>query len=232
MGNLSVEHLIQRQIHHWNRYRELLGLAEEPELVRPRPIIAISRQLGSGGRELADALARRLDLQIHGYSLIDEIARRHDLERQFVEQLDEGTRSEIELWVRGVLEQRNFTSDQYLASLVRVVRTLAVHGGVLFLGRGTHLILGELCSLRLRVTASAETRVRAVMRYEKLDVAAARERVTASDAERDRFVRRMFKVEPDDPRQYDLIFNTDNLPPRELVGIAMTALEARGTFRE
>ena len=232
MSNLPIERLIQRQIHHWSRYRELLGPDGEPQPARPRPIITISRQLGSGGRELAGALARRLDLQIHGYSLIDEIARRHDLERRFVEQLDEGTRSEIELWVRGVLEGRNFGSDQYLASLVRVVRTLAALGGVLFLGRGAHLILGDLCALRLRVTASAETRERAVMRYENLDAAAARERVAASDAERDRFLRKQFKVEPDDPRQYDLILNTDNLPPHELVGIALAALEARGAFRE
>jgi len=232
MSNLSIEHLIQRQIHHWNRYRELLGLAEAPEQIRPRPIVTISRQLGSGGRVLAEALARRLDLQIHGYSLIDEIAGRHDLERRFVEQLDERTRSEIELWVRGVLERRNFTSDQYLASLVRIVRTLAAHGGVLFVGRGAHLILGGLCSLRLRVTASVGTRMDAIMRYENLDAAAARARVATSDEERDRFLRKLFKVEPDDPRQYDLVLNTDNLPPHELVSIAMTALEARGTFRE
>jgi len=75
-------------------------------------------------------------------------------------------------------------------------------------------------------------RVRTVMRYENLDAAAARARVATSDEERDRFLRKLFKAEPDDPRQYDLVLNTDNLPPSELVGIAMTALEARGTFRE
>ena len=97
--------------------------------------------------------------------------------------------------------------------------------------RGAHLILGDLCALRLCVTAPVETRVRTVMRYEELDADTARARVEASDAQRERFLRKHFRVEPDDPRQYDLVLNTANLPPQELVGIVMTALEARGAFR-
>jgi len=230
MPTRSIEHLIQRQIHHWNRYRELLQLADEEAPPRPRPIVAISRQLGAGARVLADGLARRLDLQIHGYSLIDEIARHRDLERKVVEQLDERERSAIDLWVQGVLRQRLFSHDQYHESLARAVRTLAAHGGVLFIGRGAHLILGEMCALRIRVVASLETRVRRVTAYESIDAGEARARIAESDAARDAFLRKLFKVEPDDPRQFDLVLNTDRVAPERLIDLVMAALEARGAF--
>ncbi len=230
MTTRSLEQLIQRQIHHWNRYRELLRLAEEPERVRPRPIVTISRQLGAGARVLAEDLARRLDLQIHGTSLIDEIARDAALERRVVEQLDERERSAIDLWVQGVLRRRIFSHDQYHLALARAVRTLAAHGGVVLVGRGAHLILGDLCDLRVRVVAAADTRAPRVARYEGCDEATARARLAESDAARDGFLRRGFKVEPDDPRQYDLVLNTDRVPPERLIDIAMAALEARGTF--
>ena len=231
MPSRSIEQLIQRQIHHWNRYRELLRLADEESAPRPRPIITISRQMGAGARTLADDLARRLDLQVHGYSLIDEIARHRDLERKVVEQLDERERSAIELWVQGVLRQRMFSHDQYHESLARAVRTLAALGGVLFIGRGAHLILGEMCALRVRVVAARESRARRIMVYEGCDHDSARSLCEESDAARDAFLRKLFKVEPDDPAQYDLILNTDRIEPPRLIEVAMAALEARGVLR-
>ncbi len=230
MPTRNIEQLIARQIHHWNRYRELLRLSPEPEKVKPRPIITISRELGSGGRVLAAALAERLDLQIHGFSLIDQIARDRNLERRVVEQLEESERSSIELWVRGALSRRLFSHDQYLVSLVKAVRTLAVHGGVVILGRGAHVILADECALRVRLVAGVEKRVRALMAYEKIDETTARARIAESDAARGAFLRKLFEVDPDDPRQYDIVVNTDRVPPARVVEIAMQALEARGVF--
>ncbi len=226
------EQLIQRQIHNWNRYRELLRLSAEPERVKKRPVIAISRELGGGARTLAAALAQRLDLEIHGISLIDHIARDKNLERRVVEQFDEQVRSQIDLWVEGVLNQRIFLRDEYHVSLVKVVRSLAALGGVVFIGRGAHLILADQAALRVLVVASVETRVANVMRYEHLDEKAARERVAAADASRSQFLRKLFRVEPNDPHHFDLVLNADRIEPQHMVEVAMAALEAKGVFRD
>jgi hypothetical protein len=66
MTDRVIEKLIQRQINQWNRWDEVLNASSDPASLRPRPIITISRQLGSGGRSLAEALAERLELQVHG----------------------------------------------------------------------------------------------------------------------------------------------------------------------
>ena len=226
----GIEAIIHRQIHHWNHYRELLRASTTPEQVRPRPILTISRELGSGGRLLADALARRLDLEVHGLSLIDYIARNKHVEREVIDHLDEHVRSEIDLWVEGMLKGRLFMRDDYHISLVRAIRTLAAHGGVVFIGRGANIVLADRASLRIRVIASIEARVKNLMQYEDLDESTARARIQESDAERARYTRTLFHVEVGDPHYHDLLINTDKIPVVRMVEIAMTALEARGVF--
>jgi cytidylate kinase len=230
MPTRNIETLIQRQIHNWHRWRELMQLAPEPEKVKPRPIIAISRELGSGGRVLANALAERLDLQVHGYSLIDEIARDRNLEQRIVAQLDERLQGEIELWVQGMLNRRLFTKEQYYVSLVKAVRTLAAHGGVVIIGRGAHIILADTCALRVRLVAAADSRVRNLMSYEQIDEATARARIVESDAARAAFLKKLFGVDANDPHDYDLMVNTDRVPLPRVVEVAMAMLEARGVF--
>ena len=226
----GIEAIIHRQIHHWNHYRELLRASTTPEQVRPRPFLTISRALGSGGRRLADARARRLDLEVHGLSLIDYIARNKHVEREVIDHLDEHVRSEIDLWVEGMLKGRLFMRDDYHISLVRAIRTLAAHGGVVFIGRGANIVLADRASLRIRVIASIETRVKNLMQYEDLDESTARARIQESDAERARYTRTLFHVEVGDPHYHDLLINTDKIPVVRMVEIAMTALEARGVF--
>jgi cytidylate kinase len=231
MPSIPTEKLIQRQIHQWNRYRELLATAEKPEEVQQRPIITISREMGSGARELARALAERLDLEIHGISIIDEIARDARLERRVVESLDERVRSQIDMWVAGVLKQRIFLRDNYHVALARAVRTLASHGGVVFLGRGANLILEEACSLRILMVAALDVRVRNVMRYEDIDENTAREQVERADRERRAFIEKVFHVDPNACHHYDLVLNTEHYDRARLIDVALAALEARGTFR-
>ena len=226
----SIEELIQRQVRQWHLHRELQRTVGEDAPPRPRPVITISRELGAGARGLARDLARRLDLQIHGVSLIDRIARDKDIERRFVDALDERSTSQIDLWVKGILNRRLFTRDAYLAALVRAVRMLAVDGGVVIIGRGANIILDGDCDLRLRVVASPGARIERVMSYEGVDRDEAQRMIEESDAARAGFLCEHFRVEVDDPRRYDLVLNTDRLRRERLAEMAMTALEVRGAF--
>jgi cytidylate kinase len=139
-------------------------------------------------------------------------------------------RSQIDLWVEGILNQRLFLRDQYHVSLVNTVRSLAAMGGVVFIGRGAHIILADSASLRICVIGSVGTRARNVMRYEGVDEQRAREMIAAADASRAEFLRKIFHAEPSDPHQFDLVLNADTVPPERMVEVAMAALEAKGVF--
>ena len=230
MSPKSIEQIIAKQIRQWHLHQELMKLDDTEETGLPRPVITISREMGSGGMDLAKSLSRRLDFQIHGKSLIDQIARDKGLEHKVVEQLDERIRSEVDLWVRGLLNRRLFSQNEYHVSIAKVVKTLAAHGGAIILGRGAHVILGGDNCLRVRVVAPLETRVARVKNVEDVSGEKARKMIVTSDTDRAEFHKKLYDVVPNDPCQYDLVINTERLPGGRAINLVLAAMEARGLF--
>ncbi len=226
----SIEQIIAKQIRQWNLHQELMRLDGTEEVRPPRPVITVSRELGSGGLDLATSLSRRLEYQIHGKSLIDQIARDKGLEQKVVEQLDERTRSEVDLWVESLLNQHLFSQSAFHLSVAKAVKTLAAHGGVIILGRGAHAILGGDNCLRVRVVAPLELRVSRVKAREGIDEAAACEMITVSDDERADFHRKLYDMGPNDPHQYDLVINSEHVRAGQSATLVMSAMEVRGFF--
>ncbi len=234
MSLLLTERLIQRQLNHWNRMRAFLHEHPQPDdRAGPRgPVITVSRLAGSGGRDLATALASRLGLDLQDHSLIATIAGDHELEHSIVAQLDERTVSQTRLWVQGILQRRLFMRDDFHQSLVRVVTTLAARGGVVFLGRGANLILQERADLRVRVVASTRHRVDRLCARANLSRAEARAVLDETDARRERFVREVFHVEPGSPENYDLVLNSDRMDLDTMVDHVLLALAHSATAAE
>jgi cytidylate kinase len=224
-----TEKLILRQINHWNRMRQFLHDREETpgDPPTPGPVITISRQAGSGGRRLAQALAERWNLDLHDQSLVERIAREVNLEQEIVGQLDERTVSQARLWVQGVLHKRLFLKDDYHTALVRIVTSLAARGGVVFLGRGANLILGVRATLRIRVVAPPALRLENLIERTGLSRPEARALRDETDRRREDFVRRVFGEEPGTPHNFDLVFNSDRLDLEQMVEAATLVLLAR-----
>ena len=224
MSLAITEKLIQRQINNWNRFREFLKDEDEDGPVKNGPVITISRLAGSGGRTLATGLADRLNISLHDQSLVDRIARDRNLERSVVSQLDENAISQTELWIKGVLNRRIFMKDEYHTSLVNIVTSLAAGGNVLFLGRGAHLILRDMATLRIRVVASWSTRLARIVERTGLSRAEARALLEETDRNREEFIRKVFKVDPNSPDNFDLILNSDRMKPECMLETATLPL--------
>ncbi len=226
-----TEKLIQRQINHWNRFREFLPEPATMENQPIGPIITISRLAGSGGRILASALADRLDLQLHDQSIVEKITRDSKLEAEMIAELDEAEISQARLWVRGVLNQRIFMRDQYHMALVKVITGLAAKGNVIFLGRGANHILGQNASLRIRLVASRPTRLKNIRERTGLSKPEIRAMLEETDRNRSEYIRRVFREEPGKAENYDLILNSDRLDMEcqvELVMLVLLAQQAGG----
>ncbi len=229
-----TEKLILRQINHWNRFKEFLKDEDEQRPARTGPVITISRMSGSGGRTLATNLADRLGITLQDQSLVDKIARDRNLAKSVVAQLDESAISQAELWVRGVLNQRIFLKDEYHTSLVSIVTKLAAAGNVIFLGRGANLILGHNATLRIRVVASRPTRLARITNRTGLSRAEARALLQETDRNREEFIRKVFKVNPNAPEHFDLVVNSDRIKPEgmlEMVTLALIDTQIGGRAR-
>jgi cytidylate kinase len=233
----SIEAIINRQLNRWNSIRHALayptddrsGKAQEmaPER-RSHPAICISRDLGSGARAIAGIICERLGYELLGTSIITEMARDLNVQRRLADSLDETIRGRLELFIDSCVAGREIDNKDYFKSLVRIVETFGIQGGVLFLGRGATFILREKAAISVLVTGAEEKRVRRVMRYKELSEKEARKVVRQSDRDRKQFIKTHFNAELYNPANYDLCINTDHLGAQDAADLIFMALERRG----
>ncbi len=220
------EKLIQRQINHWSRLRELLHEQAPPVEIGPGPVITVSRLTGAGGRTLAAGLAERLGCEVQDHSIVERIARTRRLSPELVALLDEQDIRQSDLWVRGVLENRLFLKEQYREALTETVLEMAAAGNAVILGRGAGHILGHRATLRVRLVAGTATRLARLQERSGLGRAEARVLLEETDRKREAFVRKLLGVDPFDAAGYDLVVNTDRLAPAEVVELVLVAMVA------
>ncbi len=193
----------------------------------PSPrVITISRQLGSGGRRIAEILGGWLHWPVWDKAILDVIASQSHLRYQarMFEFLDERAQSSIDALAYSLLGDVN--KHIYLHLLPRAVLLIAQNDAIL-LGRGAHLLLPE--AFKVRVVASFETRVRNLIRFEGSNEEAARKRIRVSDQEREAFLQELAgrlgrrRSEEDRDSEYDLTVNTDRFDVHEAASMILGA---------
>lgn len=219
----SIQAIVDRQIQRWN-VESKLRKQSGPSAQMLRPVITVSRTLGSGGEEVARTVAERMNLQIFGRELIDQIAERGEVRRELVEALDEHARSRVESWVDGMLRRRIFDEGDYYHQLVQVVLPLAQMGSVVIVGRGANFILhGQCRSLDVRIVAPLESRINRLMAQRAIGRSEAEQEIRSGDADRGKLMRRLFDRDWGDPLAYHLVLNTGEVCAEAAATIIETA---------
>lgn len=192
----------------------------------PKPVITISRDHGALGRQIANAVARRLDIPVYDREILDKIAERLNTDPQTLKMLDECVARARDMWLMRLFTGVDLSEDAYRNHLVNVVFSMARTGGII-LGRGSNVILSTSCALRVRVTASPEVCTRRVTARYGITEAEAREQIQAINHNRGRFVWEMFHHRNSDASNFDLVINTDRYDdPEALVDMVLSAYDA------
>jgi cytidylate kinase len=227
---VDVEHLVERQINLWNaemaRRRAAEATAESVE-EGLAPYIAVSRQLGSRGNELAGALAEELGYQLWDREIVDYIAERANVRVAAVKSLGETWYNRAHDWIAGTIDRRFLACDEYVRHLVEVVTAMATHGPCVFLGRGVGFFMPPERGLRVRVVAPIEQRVAYAAENYDMDITEARKLVNRSDASKEGFVRTYFRVDLGSPLSHDLCLNLGSMSVEEAVAVCLSAHRAK-----
>ena len=134
-------------------------------------IITISRQFGSGGRELGKRLAERLGWDYYDREIIDSLARAHGYEADFVRRAlaDHGWRN-VQLSYRNSFSHLLYNPGQQTELLVRereILRDIAALGSdCVIIGRDADVILEDYKPFRICVCAELQARLERCMRHE------------------------------------------------------------------
>lgn len=169
-------------------------------------IITISRQNGSLGDEIADAIASRLGTIV--------ISRKYALDNFFGE-INPGTLDRLNESAK-FFEMNLPGSDRtYSDILVERIRTLASESkdkDLIILGMGGSVLLaGFPGAVHIRVTASETTRINTVARKYRITNEEAAEVLNIADRKHKKFVKTLYDKDITAPEQFDLILNTDRL---------------------
>lgn len=183
-----------------------------------RPVVTLSRDYGSGGREIAQQLAKRLAVPVYDKELLDAVVERSGADPRLLAQLDEKTRGFWDTWILSLLSGENLLEENYRRHLVKVVLGILYTGnGGVIIGRGAHLILAQQDVFRVRITASPETCAERVAKKRAVSPEEARKLVELVNQNRSKFVWDVFKQRLNEPTTYDLTINTDRLAKFEEV---------------
>lgn len=107
-------------------------------------IITISRQFGSGGRQIGAHLSRRLVIPCYEKSLFEEASKNSGIHQMFFEEAEEHNDRLFTNIFSSVVSPWNMSLDDrmYLAQ-VETIRDLAEQGPCIIVGRGANQILND-----------------------------------------------------------------------------------------
>lgn len=190
------------------------------------PIIAMTREMASSGKDVALGLAEELGLSVIHHELVEhDVAGKIHVGASAVHRYLEG---KIQMFDRWSLEGKSvalFTAAELFE--------LAEKGNVIIRGWGGAQLLRPVAHvLCLRVCAPLACRVRTLMQRLAIDdEELAQKEIEENDAAHERVLKRIVNADWRDPVLYDLVINTKRVSIEEGIALAKHMLE-QPSFQE
>jgi cytidylate kinase len=209
------------------------ALEEPPARARQvrKPVVTISRTIGSGGDYVARAVADRLGIELYDSVIISGIASEANVSASLMQTLNEKL-DVVDAWIYSAVFGKHVSRDEYVHFLSTVIRGLYHTGGII-VGRGGHVILAGRDVLRVRIVGSVEACATRISEEDGTSYAEAKRKVQDSTKKRGKFVWDMFHSRYNDPTNFDLVVNTDYFRRLDdVVELVLLAVHARGLGRK
>lgn len=170
-------------------------------------VIAMTREMGTLGKDVAAQLAERLGLEVIHHELVEQhVARRLELGESAVHRFLEGKPQLWERWKIDAERLSRYTAEEILS--------LALKGNVVIRGWGAAQLLRDVSHVVcVRICAPFAKRTTELMRrLEIKDRALAEREIRMNDDAHTRAVQRQLDLDWRDPQHYDVVLNTGFVP--------------------
>lgn len=180
-------------------------------------VVTISRQTGTGGHLIAERLAEHLQAfspkeaaswMIFDRNLVEKVLEDHQLPARLARFMPEDRISQIEDTLDELFGLHPPTWT-LVDKIGETVLRLAELGNVILLGRGANVITSKLdYAFHVRLVGSLEDRVKFIQADRKLDRKAAEQLIQHDDEGREKYLKKYFHRDIEDPLLYHLVINT------------------------
>lgn len=186
----------------------LTGRKRIPRRHKELPLITISREMGSGGRPIAQLVAKKLGppWKVFHKEIIEEIAKEVHLEKKLVREIDENKIPLIEEVLGDFFGKRYLSLSTYYKHLVKILSTIGQRGYAVIMGRGAHYLFPK--GLNVRTICEMNQRIKWEMEFEHVTKSQAIRRIEESDKKRYEFEKAVYNHDIRKAHHYDLVIRT------------------------
>ena len=207
-------------------------------------VISVSRQVGTAGEEVAQAVATKLGLKLIDYQVIQDAAQEAGVSPETVSE-SEHTPSLMTRLMEALARNPSmpaagwadpvplamsplYTSNDYRRFVEDAIREIADQGECVIVGHAAQVILRDrFDTVRVLVTGSNAHRARRITAGMGVDEKEALKIIEKTDRERVDFFRRFYETGWLTPCSYDLCISTDHLNPEQAAELVARAAELR-----
>jgi cytidylate kinase len=189
-------------------------------------ILTISREYGSGGREIGQAVAERLKYEyLDKERILQEIRTVGKRWEEWAKDLDEHCPT---AW-----EKYDWSFRGFGALIQNTILCYAVKDHVVIMGRGGSFLLKDVpFALRIRVVAPLDSRIERIMTRESVDRNTARWLAEKMDRDRACFIHALYGKQWDERSEFDLAFDTSQQGLDEIIAALQGLLLSRDEFHD
>jgi cytidylate kinase len=202
----------------------------------PRRAVTISRQTGSGAYSVAEKLAAFLQARspkdacpwtVFDRNLVEKVLEDHNLPQRLAQFMPEDRVSEIADTMDELFDLHP-PSWTLVRQTTDTILRLAELGNVILIGRGATFITSKFDYVfHVRLVGSLERRVKHIQEVAHLSKEDALARIRREDRGRERYLKKYFNTDLNDPLLYHLVINTDLVPYEEAARIIADAVMER-----
>ena len=201
------------------------------------PFVTISRQAGAGGNALAVALEEKIQ-KLHveplfrGWQLCNEQLRQMLSQDPALKKIVESLHAtEYHSHAEDFISQFIYggsSQDVVIKKMFHLMRTFALHGKVIFVGRGSTFLTRDLpLGIHVRLEASMESRIKRMAPEFGPDEKNVRRVIEEKDKAKAELVKTFFHKEINDPLLYDVRWNTDRVSIDEIADLLIIMIRRK-----
>jgi cytidylate kinase len=181
-------------------------------------ILTISREFGSGGRDIGNAVAEAMHYEyVDRKRILEDMSKEGKTWEETAKHFDENYPN---IWERSAWAYKGFVALNQSHFL-----QYAAKGNVVIMGRGGNFLLKQFpFVLRIRVKAPLEKRIERVMSRDEINQENAQYLIEKADNEMAKAVYLIYGKDWDNSDEYDMVFDTSRQDQNEIVSIVKSAL--------
>ncbi|MEZ6138501.1 MAG: cytidylate kinase-like family protein [Pirellulaceae bacterium] len=208
----AIEHKAEFKIKKWILSEKTDQGLERMNMAKSvHHFVALSRETGALGSEVAERIADRLNWDLLDSRIVDYMEEQYGTPRCLLQSVDE----RHENWTSSIFTSRigglGFSETTHSHRVAKLLLLAASKANVVIVGRGGQFILPRSKGLSVRIVAPMDFRIQQVMLERRIGERDARRHIIATDHDRHEYIRCHFGKNVSDPHHYDLVLNVGDI---------------------